>query len=517
MKQRSVTIHHPVGICSLAVSFPSTIRTNDYWLAKYPQLAKVEPRRARQQRHSPTSDTFTNNGLDIWSQAVAPYLADPFRGNVERRVLGADESALTLEVRAAREALTAANLAPTEVELAIASSLFSEQITLGHATYLAQQLELHCPAWNLESTCSSALVALQNACALVQAGAYRNVLVVVSQIGSQAVAEEDTLSRSMGDGAGAFVVSSLQPQQGILGMKIVPTTSTCGAYSYELVADAQGKPRICTRTGENASALAETAVDFVRTCCKGAVAAANLTLDRIDFFAFNAPTAWYTSVCARALDIPPERTIDLYPRYANIGPVLPLANLYHAAQEGKIRENDLVLVYTNGAAATAAATVMRWGDVALGAAPTPPIDVTHTNLVLWHDSNLDRDNRLVVSNEKLVGLSRETLLATKSAQRHQILQSYVLEWLAHSLQLPLTQLNPQQSLVSLLDSLLAVALKSRIESDLAVRVPMEKFIGNNTIAHLAEFVLYQLALTDLVTSKPIVATEGNEKREQLSI
>jgi hypothetical protein len=64
MKQPSVTIHPPVGIRSLAVSFPSIIRTNDYWLEKYPQLAKVEPRRARQQRHSTTSDTFTsNNGL----------------------------------------------------------------------------------------------------------------------------------------------------------------------------------------------------------------------------------------------------------------------------------------------------------------------------------------------------------------------------------------------------------------------------------------------------------------------
>jgi 3-oxoacyl-[acyl-carrier-protein] synthase III len=59
--------------------------------------------------------------------------------------------------------------------------------------------------------------------------------------------------------------------------------------------------------------LAETAVDCVRTCCEGAVAAAGVTFEQIDFFAFNTPTAWYASVCTRALGIDPERTINLYP------------------------------------------------------------------------------------------------------------------------------------------------------------------------------------------------------------
>lgn len=38
-----------------------------------------------------------------------------------------------------------------------------------------------------------------------------------------------------------------------------------------------------TRTGENASMLAETAVDFVRTCCKEAAAAARVSLAHLDF------------------------------------------------------------------------------------------------------------------------------------------------------------------------------------------------------------------------------------------
>jgi 3-oxoacyl-[acyl-carrier-protein] synthase III/acyl carrier protein len=504
----------PVGIRSLAVSFPSIIRTNDDWIEKSPDLvAQNKPRRVRLSR--PAEPSSDNSGLDIWSQEVAPYLPDPFRGSVERRVLAPDESALTLEYRAAKDALEAAQLSPDEVELAIVTSLFPEQIGLGSAAYLARKLELKCPAWNLESTCSSALVALQNACALVRSGEYRNVLVVVSHIGSNSVDEEDTLSRSIGDGAGAFVVDSLQPNQGILSTKIVPTAATCGAYSYELVTDAQGQPRMCTRTGENASMLAETAVDFVRTCCEGAAAAAGVTLDRIDFFAFNTPTAWYASVCTRALGIDPERTINLYPRYANIGPVFAIANLYHATQLGKIRENDLVLVYTNGAAATAAATVMRWGDVALGSVPAPPLGVTQEEERI----HLTRTDSL--SPEKLVAvttssLSREQLLAAELGKRRQMLEIYLVECLARSLQLPKDQLNSQQSLATWLDSLMAIVLRSRIETDLQMQVPMEKFFGETTVAQLAELLLNQLALANLIASDVVADANEENEREILS-
>ncbi|MBE9016060.1 3-oxoacyl-ACP synthase, partial [Chroococcidiopsidales cyanobacterium LEGE 13417] len=361
----------PVGIRSIAVKFPRIVRTNDYWREKFPELVdRASPKRVRLEQ--PTAFSTDASGIEIWSQEVKPYLADPFRGNVERRVLDLDESSLTLECDAAREAIAAAKLATEEIDLAIVTSLCSDRIAPGSAADLVRKLELSCPAWNLESTCSSALVALQNAWALVQTGLYRHVLVVVSYIGSHSVDEEDTLSWSVGDGAGAFVVSALKPNQGILGTKIVPTAATCGAYLHEIATDTQGKPWIRTKTGKDASLLAETAVDFVRACCHGAVATAGVTLEQIDFFAFNTPTAWYANVCTRALGIDPGRTINLYPRYANIGAVLPVANLYHAAFEGKICENDLVLVYTNGAGATAAASVMRWGDVALGAVPIPP-------------------------------------------------------------------------------------------------------------------------------------------------
>lgn len=104
-------MNYSIGIRSLAVSFGSIIRTNEYWLQNFPQLIPQEKQRKLRLSKSAASSSSANV-LDIWSQAVAPYLSDPFRGNVERRVVDTNESSLTLEYRAAKDALNAAQMSP---------------------------------------------------------------------------------------------------------------------------------------------------------------------------------------------------------------------------------------------------------------------------------------------------------------------------------------------------------------------------------------------------------------------
>ena len=490
-----------VSIRSLAINFPQTIRTNDYWLEKFPDL--FAQTRQREVRRTPVADLIpTPSGIDLWLQEVTPFLADPFRGSVQRRVLAGDESSLMLECQAARSALAAANLAAADVDLAIVSSLFPSDVGPGLAAHLAQQLGLRCPAWNLESTCASALIALQTAQAFIQTGTYRQILIVVSHIGSQAVNDADTLSWSMGDGAAAMVVGADRANRGILSTQIVPTIATCGAYTHELTIDSQGNPRIQTGTGENVSSLAVTAADTVRECCQSAVAAAGVSLDRIDYFAFNTPTAWYASVCAKALGIDPERVIDLYPTYANIGPVFPLANLYHAAASGKIRPDDLVLVYANGAGATAAAMVMRWGDVALGTNSTELVPIESTS-----ESFVPPVSNVVESTG--MGI-KERLLAVPAGDRHAILEPYLVESLANLRQLSPADLDPQVVLTTLLDSLVATIFRSQLEASLEIRVPMEQFLGERNIHNLTEFLLDRMAMAETISG--VVRDEGDVDR-----
>lgn len=492
-----------IGIRSLAISFPSIIRANDYWREKYPEMIISQPKRNRKNRLVVSSTE--DSGLDIWSQEVAPYLSDPFRGSIERRVLNENESSLAVQCQAAIEALTATKLDVEEIDVVMVASLFADSLAMENTAQLGQKLGLNCPVWNLESTCSSALVALQNARALIQTGEYNNALVIVSHFGSNTVRETDTLAWSMGDGAGAFVVGQIKPNRGVLASKIVSTANTYGAYHHQLEIDELGKPRILTQTGENASSLAETAVECVRSCCKEAAVKAGVDLTEIDFFAFNTPTAWYANVCARALGIEPERTLNLYPYYGNIGPVFPVANLYYAVKEKKIEENSLVLVYTNGASATAAATIMRWGDVALGKEPAPPI------------ANLDprvRLQKIETANNLEQNLSRTKILAVTPEKRDEVVRNYLTTWLANTLQLLPNEIDPSQPLTTWFDSLMAFSLKSRIEIDLAIAIPIENFAGDNNLNTLTRLILDKLTLSTLV--QPTNSKEELE-REILSL
>ncbi|MEH1888785.1 MAG: ketoacyl-ACP synthase III family protein [Nostoc sp.] len=358
-------VHSPVGIRSVALSFPTIRRTNNYYVEKYPELIAQAEQKGLARMFSLTGTPPANE----FDMEMLPYLSDPFRGTIERWVLSHEESPLTLEYRAATDALNAAKLSVNDVDLMIVASVWPEQIGFGNAAFLARKLGLVGAAWNLDGTCGSTPVVLQTACALVRAGEYRNVLVVISCSYSRVFDEQDTVSWFLGDGAGAFVVSSLEGNQGILGTKTVHTGALCEVVFAELTKDEQGNSRVRMQTGKGAKALRETAAEFLSICCEGAIASASVTLEQIDFFLFNTPTAWMTRFCTRLLGINPERTINLYPLYANIGPVLTVANLYHAAHLGKIHENDLVLIYGSGAAGVASASVMRWGNVVL--APHP--------------------------------------------------------------------------------------------------------------------------------------------------
>jgi 3-oxoacyl-[acyl-carrier-protein] synthase III len=361
-----------VGIRAIALNFPSIIRTNDYYREHYPEMVAKAEQKTLAQAFSVASSNSEPDASDIWTEEMMRYISDPFRGTVERRVLAPDESGLELEYRTAIDALDAAQLSPGEVDLMLVTSLFPDHILPGDAAFLAGKLGLQGAAWNVESTCTSGLVSLQSACSLVQTGQYRNVLIIVSTTYSRFTDPNDTLAFLSGDGIGAFVVTSLEADQGILGTKIINTAETCGAFYQEFTPEASNHMfiRVRKNTGKM---FVDTTVKFLRNCCEGAAADAGVTFDDIDFFVFNTPTAWYSQVCIRTLGIDPERTINLNPLYGNIGPTFPFANLYHAAQLGKIKENDLVLVYTMGSSSNGGASVMRWGKVALGTPPAPPV------------------------------------------------------------------------------------------------------------------------------------------------
>lgn len=360
-----------VGIRSIAVRLPSTIRTNDYYRKKFPTIVReLEDKSARA---SVFDDPNATKSHDAWEIEMASYSTDPFRGSVERRRLGPGETPLSLEQGAAEEALAAAGLRPEDVDLLICSSFIPENVNLGDATYLAQRLGLRSSAFNIESACSGTIVSLQTACSMVRAGEYHNVLVVVcSTYSTRATAETVAPFWLLGDGAGAFVVGQVERGRGLLGVKSVHTGESCGLISFVAGDNHNGEPLIRARAEPGAGkVMRDTAARVLPVCCHGAAEAAGVTLSDIDFFVFNTPVAWFDRFASRVLEIDPAKTLTTFPIYGNMSLALTTTNLYHAAKAGLIREGSLVLLFSIGSASSAAAAVMRWSRVGLGPEPAP--------------------------------------------------------------------------------------------------------------------------------------------------
>lgn len=359
------------GMRALAVHYPSVLRTNDYWLRHHPEMIAKSLERGAGKVWSAQED---DGPSALFDETMRPYLDDPFRGTKDRRVLGPGETGLGMEREAIVKALGSAGLEPGEVDLLISVGFQPTHVGVGNGVYLANELALGCPAINLETCCSGALVAFQTACSFVSSGQYRRVLVSVSCTYSIQCEASGGLSLTSADGAAAFLVEAASEGHGLLGGKTLNTANTCGAMYFEPVVDEPGAaPRVrlgASKTG--GKVLRGSALSSLEGATRGALDAAGVTLADIDFFVFNTPTAWYVDFCTRALGIDRERTVDTYPLYANTGPALTTGNLFHALAEDRIARGDLVLIYSVGSISTVSAAVVRWEETALGPMPSAP-------------------------------------------------------------------------------------------------------------------------------------------------
>jgi 3-oxoacyl-[acyl-carrier-protein] synthase III len=365
-----------VSIKSLSIAFPSVLWTNDYFRRRYPEMVARAEQQALAKVFGTKTEVESRKELTAFERAMAPYLDDPFRGAVARRVLAHGETILSVELAAARGALDAAKLTAADIDLVLTQSFPGDRLVIGNAGYLAAALDMKSPVFNFESACSGSLVGLQLAFSLVQGGVYRRVLVVASTSNSAITIDDDALSWFVGDGAGAYVVEESSDGSGVLGWHTINSIESNDMFIVSPVLEhplSRDIRLVCKPTPKTASIVASTAEPYLRKCTSEALIKAGLCTTDIDFWVFNTPAAWYADFCAAILGVEAGRYHSIYPKYANCGAALNPAALYHAIYEKKIGAGATVLLYSIGSSSTASAVVLRLGDVALGPYPPAPL------------------------------------------------------------------------------------------------------------------------------------------------
>ncbi|MBL8678027.1 MAG: hypothetical protein JNK05_02630 [Myxococcales bacterium] len=350
---------------SIAACSPSGRRSNRSLREQHSDVVQSAEQRALSKVWAVRDD----ESLTDFEREMLPYLDDPFRGTVERRVLAPGESSESLMLRAARAAIAQADTSARALDAIVCCSFPSGQLGIGEATFVARALGASCAAFNVESACASALVGLDVAFALVASGRFRRVLVVTACTYSRVIPPEDTLGWTVGDGAAALIVDDSGRGATLLGAHSVDTADTCDALRYE--SDPSLESHLRMVTGPTArDSLRDVSERTVELCTHHAARAAGVALDEVDLFVPNTPTAWFAAFFARKLRVDRERVIDTYPRFANIGPALWPTALHDAASRGRLRPGQRAMLFAVGSVASAGAMLLDWGDVAAGA----PID-----------------------------------------------------------------------------------------------------------------------------------------------
>lgn len=158
-----------------------------------------------------------------------------FDGEKRYRCNGS-ETQLDMAVKAAKKALENAKLDIKDIDCIVSSSAVIMQPIPCNAALIHEQIAkgTNIPAMDINTTCTSFVTALDTMSYLIEAGRYKNVLIVASDVSSEGLNEEQKESYTLfSDGASAVVITKSEDNnQGIVGSLI--RTYSEGAHATEI-------------------------------------------------------------------------------------------------------------------------------------------------------------------------------------------------------------------------------------------------------------------------------------------
>lgn len=134
-------------------------------------------------------------------------------GVSERRLAGADEFPSDMGAKAAMKALSAAGLAPHDVELILVATMTPDYISPSTANLIQAKIQAsNAASMDIQAACSGFIYAMSTAKAFIESGIYKNVLMVAAEKMSAFIDYEDRSTCVIfGDGASAALLAAEGP------------------------------------------------------------------------------------------------------------------------------------------------------------------------------------------------------------------------------------------------------------------------------------------------------------------
>ncbi|MEW5826736.1 MAG: beta-ketoacyl-ACP synthase III [Candidatus Bipolaricaulota bacterium] len=286
----------------------------------------------------------------------------------ERRLLADDELPSDMGVRAAENALAAAQRDPADVDLLLVATTFPDLPCPGTAAFVAQGLRLgQTPFFDLSAGCTGFVYGLAIADAAVRSGLARRVLLIGMEALSRVTDWGDRRTCVLfGDGAGAVLLESGRGKSGVLGVALrgepdkafllhVPAGGTRLPASPETVAGGEHTLRM------EGSGVFRRAVPLMKEAMDEALSAAELTVADVDWVIPHQANIRIIDALARRIGVPRDRVLVNLDRVANTSAASIPILFDEAVRDGRIGPGQTVVMTAFGAGVTYGAAVVRTG------------------------------------------------------------------------------------------------------------------------------------------------------------
>lgn len=295
-------------------------------------------------------------------------------GVLARRHAGPDEAASDFMVPAARAAIQAAGLAPGDIDFLLVNTLSPDHHDPSQACLIQPALfSAHIPAVDLRAQCSGFLYGVQVARGLIDAGLYRNVLLVCGELLSKRMDCSDlgrNLAILLGDGAAAAVVgASSDPSYGLIDLVL----GSDGRYFDLLMTAAPGTAGEPFLSAEDLAAgrhqfrmhgrpMFEHATDTLVYAAQTLLERNRLRVSDIDYVVCHQPNLRILDNVRERLGVPVEKmpiSVDRLGNMASASLPVTLAELWP-----ELRPGQQVMLLAYGAGATWGAALYRHAEAA---------------------------------------------------------------------------------------------------------------------------------------------------------
>jgi 3-oxoacyl-[acyl-carrier-protein] synthase-3 len=304
---------------------------------------------------------LTNNDLEKIVETSSEWIIE--RTGIHQRHIAAEhETALTMAEKAARLAMTTAQITPADIGMIIIATTTPEKMFPSTACLLQQRLGIAgCPAFDLNSTaCAGFVYALSIADQFIRNGSIKNALVIGSEVMSRVVDWNDrTTCILFGDGAGAVVLGA-SDEPGILSTHL----HADGTYKDVLSLPVSiGKPidveeaLFIKMTGNH---LFKLAVNILGDLFDETLKINSLTKADVDWLVPHQANIRIIKAMAKKLDLPLERVaITLEDQGNTSSASIPLA-LDKAIRDGRIKRGEMLLLEGFGGGLTWGSALIKY-------------------------------------------------------------------------------------------------------------------------------------------------------------